>query len=277
MTIQEIIRLALNEDIGVGDHTSLATIPQGKKAKARLLAKEQGVICGIGYARDIFREFDPEITFRPLLSDGSKINPGDVVFTVEGNAISLLSCERLVLNILQRLSGIATHTHNLCKLIDGYPARLLDTRKTTPLLREMEKYAVKTGGGENHRFGLYDMIMIKDNHVDYAGGIRPAIRNTRRYLNENNLHLRIEIEVRNFAELEEVLSEGGVDRIMLDNFSPQDLEKAVVRIGKQYETEASGGITARNLRDYAATGVDYISVGALTHQIKSIDLSLKAF
>lgn len=277
MTIQEIIRLALHEDIGGGDHTSLATIPPGKKAKARLLAKEQGIICGTNYARDIFREYDPGIVFNPILGEGAYINPGDVVFTVEGSAVSLLSCERLVLNILQRLSGIATHTRTLCRLIEGYPAKLLDTRKTTPLLREMEKYAVKTGGGENHRFGLYDMIMIKDNHVDYSGGIRPAIRNTQRYLNEKNLNLRIEIEVRNFAELEEVLSEGGVDRIMLDNFSPEHLKKALDRIGRQYETEASGGITAQTLREYAATGVDFISVGALTHQIKSLDLSLKAF
>lgn len=277
MNIDEIIEQALKEDLGEGDHTSLATIPEGKFSQARLLVKEDGVLCGMEIARRVFHRLDPQVKFIPLLSDGQKIHPGDTAFIVRGNPVSILSGERLALNFMQRLSGIATQTRRMVDAIEGFNVKLLDTRKTTPLLRELEKYAVKTGGGHNHRFGLFDMIMIKDNHVDFAGGISQAIRAVHRYLEARQLDLKIEIEVRNFDELEQVLAEGGVHRIMLDNFVPPDLRRAVDRIGGRYETEASGGITLANIRQYAATGVDYISVGALTHQIRSLDLSLKAF
>ncbi|MGC8865731.1 MAG: carboxylating nicotinate-nucleotide diphosphorylase [Bacteroidales bacterium] len=277
MTIDEIIELALREDLGNGDHTSLATIPEGAFSQARLLVKEAGVLCGMELAQHIFHRLDPHLEFIPLLSDGQKIKPGDVAFIVRGNPINILSGERLALNFMQRLSGIATQTRRLVDAVEGFHAKLLDTRKTTPLLRELEKYAVRVGGGHNHRFGLFDMILIKDNHVDFAGGISQAIRAVHRYLAVKNLDLKIEIEVRNFDELGQVLAEGGVHRIMLDNFSPGDLRLAIERIDGRYETEASGGITLANIREYAATGVDYISVGALTHQIHSLDLSLKAF
>lgn len=277
MTIDEIIELALREDLGDGDHTSLATVPKGSRSRARLLVKQAGVLCGVDIARRIFHRLDPSLEFTPLLQDGQLIQPGDVAFTLIGNPVSILSGERLALNFMQRLSGIATQTRRIVDAIEGYSVKLLDTRKTTPLLRELEKYAVRTGGGHNHRFGLFDMILIKDNHVDFAGGIAQAIRAVHNYLSEKKLNLKIEIEVRNFQELEAVLAEGGVHRIMLDNFSPSDLQKAVERIGHLYETEASGGITLQNIRDFAATGVDFISVGALTHQIQSLDLSLKAY
>ncbi len=277
MNIDEIIELALKEDLGDGDHTSLATIPAGAFSQARLLVKEEGVLCGIDIARRVFHRLDPQLEFIPLLTDGHKIQTGDIAFIIRGNPVSILSGERLALNFMQRLSGIATQTRRIVDAIEGYNVKLLDTRKTTPLLRELEKYAVRTGGGHNHRFGLFDMILIKDNHVDFAGGISQAIRAVHRYLEARNLDLKIEIEVRNFDELEQVLAEGSVHRIMLDNFAPADLRRAIDRIGGRYETEASGGITLANIRDYAATGVDYISVGALTHQIRSLDLSLKAF
>lgn len=277
MTIDEIIELALREDLGDGDHTSLATVPKGSRSRARLLVKQAGVLCGVDIARRIFHRLDPSLEFTPLLQDGQLIQPGDVAFTLIGNPVSILSGERLALNFMQRLSGIATQTRRIVDAIEGYSVKLLDTRKTTPLLRELEKYAVRTGGGHNHRFGLFDMILIKDNHVDFAGGIAQAIRAVHNYLSEKKLNLKIEIEVRNFQELEAVLAEGGVHRIMLDNFSPSDLQKAVERIDHLYETEASGGITLQNIRDFAATGVDFISVGALTHQIQSLDLSLKAY
>ena len=228
-------------------------------------------------AKKVFYLVDPKITFNQLLNDGDAVNPGDIAFTVEGNVISLLSSERLALNFMQRMSGIATTTNKMVKLLDGLNTKLLDTRKTTPNLRMLEKMAVKLGGGENHRFGLYDMIMIKDNHVDFAGGIVNAISKANNYLKEKNKHLKIEIEVRNFEELEQVLDYGLIHRIMLDNFTTDNLRKAVELIGGRYETEASGGITIDTLRQYAETGVDYISVGALTHHIKSLDLSLKAF
>lgn len=234
-------------------------------------------MCGVDIARRIFNRIDPSLEFTALLSDGQRIHPGDVAFTLRGNPVSILSGERLALNFMQRLSGIATQTRRIVDAIEGYPVKLLDTRKTTPLLRELEKYAVKIGGGHNHRFGLFDMILIKDNHVDFAGGIVKAIRAVQRYLAEKKLDLKIEIEVRNFQELEEVLAEGGVHRIMLDNFNPALLRQAIELIAHRYETEASGGITLDNIREYAATGVDYISVGALTHQIQSLDLSLKAY
>ncbi len=277
MTIDEIIEQALLEDLGDGDHTSLATVPKGSLSRARLLVKQSGTLCGVDIARRIFQRLDPGLEFTALLQDGQPIRPGDVAFTLSGNPVSILSGERLALNFMQRLSGIATQTRRIVDAIDGYPVKLLDTRKTTPLLRELEKYAVKTGGGHNHRFGLFDMILIKDNHVDFAGGIVQAIRAVHKYLNEKKLDLKIEIEVRNFTELEAVLSEGGIHRIMLDNFTPPDLRKAVEKINHRYETEASGGITLDNIRDYASTGVDFISVGALTHQIHSLDLSLKAY
>ncbi|MDK2909307.1 MAG: hypothetical protein PWR20_874 [Bacteroidales bacterium] len=277
MTIDEIIDQALREDLGDGDHTSMATVPEGSVSKARLLVKQSGVLCGVDIARRIFDRIDPSLEFNALLSDGQRIHPGDVAFTLRGNPVSILSGERLALNFMQRLSGIATQTRRIVDAIEGYPVKLLDTRKTTPLLRELEKYAVKIGGGHNHRFGLFDMILIKDNHVDFAGGIVQAIRAVQRYLAEKKLDLKIEIEVRNFQELEEVLAEGGVHRIMLDNFNPALLRQAIELIAHRYETEASGGITLDNIREYASTGVDYISVGALTHQIQSLDLSLKAY
>lgn len=277
MTIDEIISLTLIEDIGDGDHTSLSTIPASATGRARLLVKEEGILSGVEIARKVFATVDRSIVFNPVLSDGNKVKPGDIAFTVEGPSISLLSAERTVLNFMQRMSGIATATNKLVKLLDGLNTCLLDTRKTTPLMRPFEKMAVKTGSGSNHRFGLYDMILIKDNHVDFAGGIEKAITAANNYLSRLKKNLKIEIEVRNFVELNEVLETGRVHRIMLDNFTPEQLKKAVQLINGRYETEASGGITEATLRDYALTGVDFISVGALTHHIKSLDLSLKAF
>ncbi len=278
MTIEEIIRKALVEDLGGGDHTSLATIPVGATGRSRLLIKQEGILAGIDVAREVFRQVDPRLAFEKLLDDGAAIRPGDVAFYLSGPGISMLSAERLALNFMQRMSGIATATHNLVKLIEGTRAKILDTRKTTPLLRELEKMAVRAGGGFNHRMGLYDMIMIKDNHVDFAGGISQAIEAVHQYMSQlkNGNDLKIEIEVRNFRELDEVLQKGGIDRIMLDNFTVEDLARAVSIIGGKYETEASGGITAATIRSYAETGVDFISVGALTHHINSLDMSLKA-
>ncbi|MBM3436389.1 MAG: carboxylating nicotinate-nucleotide diphosphorylase [Bacteroidetes bacterium] len=276
MNIDEIIHHALREDIGDGDHTSIATIPAGVTGKAQLVAKEDGILAGVYIAEKVFRKVDPEIDFIILIPDGSQIRRKEIVFRVEGNPVSILTAERLALNFLQRMSGIATFTYKLNNQLQGLKCRLLDTRKTTPLLRELEKYAVSMGGGQNHRMGLYDMVMIKDNHIDFAGGIKKAIDAVHRYLENSGKKLKIEIEVRNFIELQEVLNEGGVNRVMLDNFSPSDLAVAVKMIGGKFETEASGGINADNLRSFAETGVDYISVGALTHQIKSLDLSLVA-
>lgn len=276
MTIDAIIANAIAEDLGSGDHTSLATAPADAAGKAQLRIKEPGVICGIEIAGKVFNAIDPSLVFTPLLADGQRINKGDVAFEVAGKSISILSGERLALNFLQRLSGIATATRLMVDQLDGLHTKLLDTRKTTPNLRELEKMAVRAGGGHNHRMGLYDMIMIKDNHVDFAGGIRQAIEAVHRYLAEKSLTLNIEIEVRNQDELDEVLEHGGVDRIMLDNFTPDDLKTAVETIAGRYETEASGKITLENIRQYALTGVDFISSGALTHHIKSLDMSLKA-
>ena len=277
MTIEEIIDKALAEDIGIGDHTSLSTIPKGATGKAQLLVKEDGILSGMEVAEQIFRKTDKQIAFFPLLKDGDKIHKGDIAFTVEGSSASILMAERLVLNFMQRMSGIASSTALYVNELTGLKAKVLDTRKTTPLLRELEKMAVRHGGGHNHRFGLYDMIMIKDNHVDFAGGIAKAVDAANDYLKNNQLNLQIEIEVRNFDELQQVLDKGGVNRIMLDNFKPEDLKKAVEIINRRYETEASGGITLYSIRAYAETGVDFISVGALTHHIKSLDLSLKAY
>lgn len=277
MTIEEIIDKALEEDIGIGDHTSLSTIPKGATGKAHLLVKEDGILSGMEIAEQIFRKTDKQIVFNPRMNDGDKIHRGDVAFTVEGPSASILMAERLVLNFMQRMSGIATSTALYVNELSGLKAKVLDTRKTTPLLRELEKMAVRHGGGHNHRFGLYDMIMIKDNHVDFAGGISNAIDAANDYLKNNLLNLQIEIEVRSFDELQQVLDKGGVNRIMLDNFKPEDLKKTVEIISGRFETEASGGITLNTIRAYAETGVDFISVGALTHHIKSLDLSLKAF
>jgi nicotinate-nucleotide pyrophosphorylase (carboxylating) len=276
MKIDEIVSLALREDLGDGDHTSQSTIPAEAMGRAELLIKEDGVIAGINVAKEVFRQVDPELKFVGLIDDGQNVRRGDIAFTVSGRSISILSAERLALNFLQRMSGIATATRRMTNLLKGTNARLLDTRKTTPNLRMLEKYAVKAGGGHNHRFGLYDMILIKDNHVDFAGGIRQALDATKKYLSENALDLKIEIEVRDFNELNQVLDIGGVDRIMLDNFTVDGLRTAINIIDGRIETEASGGITIDTIRQYAETGVDFISVGALTHHIKSLDMSLKA-
>ncbi len=276
MTIDKIIELALAEDLGDGDHTSLATIPADTKGEAVLVAKEHGILAGVSVAEKVFKKLDAKVKFDFLKVDGQFIQPGDVVFTVSGNARSLLSAERTALNFIQRMSGIATFTNKVVQKLNGLNTKVLDTRKTTPCNRIIEKLAVKTGGGYNHRFGLFDMIMIKDNHIDFSGSIQNAIRAAKSYLADSSKDLKIEIEVRNFNELDEVLLEGGVDRIMLDNFKPVDLRLAVQVINGRYETEASGGINLDNIREYAETGVGFISVGALTHQIKSLDLSLTA-
>ena len=276
MNLDDIIIKALDEDIGDGDHTTRSTIPLSAYGKALLLIKEEGILCGLHVAEKIFAHVDQDLIMKTILHDGDSVARGDIAFEVSGRISSILQCERLVLNFMQRLSGIATATARMVKLIEGFDARILDTRKTTPLLRELEKYAVRKGGGLNHRIGLYDMILIKDNHVDYSGGIVKAIDSVQFYLKENGKELKTEIEVRNFSELQQVVDHGGVDRIMLDNLSPPDLKKAVKLINGRFETEASGGINESNIRDYAATGVDFISVGALTHHIESLDMSLKA-
>ena len=276
MQIDELIREAIREDLGDGDHSSLATIPAGAEGRAELHIKGDGILAGMDIARKVFLEIDPETRFTAFIQDGDQVRKGDIAFEVSGEVRSLLSAERLSLNFMQRMSGIATFTRRIVDAVEGTGAKVLDTRKTTPLMRELEKMAVRAGGGHNHRMGLYDMIMIKDNHVDFAGGIEKAIRMTREYLASTGRNLKIEIEVRNFEELKTVMENGGVDRVMLDNFTPPDLARAVKIIGKRFETEASGGISLDNIRTYAETGVDFISVGALTHQIKSLDMSLKA-
>ncbi|MEI6851505.1 MAG: carboxylating nicotinate-nucleotide diphosphorylase [Bacteroidota bacterium] len=275
-TIEQLIEQALREDIGDGDHTSQATIPSSASGKMKLLVKENGIIAGVDIARLVFHKVDPHITMEPFMKDGSAVKKGDIVFYVTGPCKSMLIAERTVLNFMQRMSGIATATKSYVKIIEGTNARLLDTRKTTPNMRVFEKMAVVMGGGVNHRMGLYDMVMIKDNHVDFAGGIEKAIDAEKVYLAKIGKKLKIEIEVRNFVELAEVMRVGQVDRIMLDNFTPADLKRAVEVINGRFETEASGGITLETIREYAETGVDFISVGAITHQIKSLDLSLKA-
>lgn len=271
-----IINRAYSEDIGNGDHSSIACIPELATGTARLLVKQSGIIAGVDVAREVFRFFDTDIGFTKYISDGQAVNTGDVVFVAEGSSRMLLSAERTVLNFMQRMSGIATETNKYVLKVAPFGVKILDTRKTTPGLRLIEKEAVRIGGGTNHRIGLYDMIMIKDNHVDFSGGIESAIDRVNIYLQEKNLNLKIVIEVRNFSELDKVLKHGGIHRIMLDNFSASDTLKAVSIINKQFEIESSGGITLDNIEDYAACRVDYISVGALTHHIKSLDLSLKA-
>lgn len=276
MDLTDFIALSLQEDIGSGDHSSLACIPPEEMSASRLLVKENGTIAGIRVAREVFRQVDHHLELEIHINDGDQVKKGDIAFVVHGKAISILAAERLVLNLMQRMSGIATYTHHLVSMIRHTKARLLDTRKTTPLLRSLEKEAVRLGGGTNHRFGLYDMIMLKDNHIDFAGGIPAAIERTRAYLSAHTLDLKIEIETRNLDEVQQVLSTGQVDRIMLDNFTPALIREALVLINGQYETEASGGITESNIVEYAETGIDFISVGALTHSVKSLDLSLKA-
>jgi len=274
--IDYLIELSLREDIGDGDHTSLACIPLNTKGKARLLIKEDAILAGIEMAQKIYTRFDNSLKIKIFFNDGDKVKKGDIAYTVEGNIHSILSTERLVLNFMQRMSGIATHTHKLVSLMEGLKTKILDTRKTTPCLREIEKWAVRIGGGTNHRKGLYDMIMIKDNHIDYCGGIKNAIEATHEYFNETGKLLPIVIEARSINDVHEVLQIGKVQRIMLDNFDINSLKEAVILINNAFETEASGGITEKNIRAIAETGVDYISIGALTHQINSTDMSLKA-
>jgi nicotinate-nucleotide pyrophosphorylase (carboxylating) len=273
--IHDFISQALAEDVGEGDHSSLGAVPADKIGKARLLVKDDGIIAGLEMTEKIFHAVNPLLNITFFKRDGDAIKNGEIAFIVEGSAQSILSAERLVLNCMQRMSGIATYTRQLCQLIEGTPAQLMDTRKTTPNFRLMEKWAVAIGGGRNHRFALYDMVMLKDNHVDMAGGIHAAIENTRKYLSEKNKVLKIEVETRTLEEVKEVLRVGNIDVIMLDNMTVKDMKKAVQLIGGRYKTEASGGITEATLREVAECGVDYISVGALTHSVKSLDLSLK--
>ena len=271
-----IIQQAIKEDIGDGDHTSLACIPPEATGSAQLLIKQEGILAGVEVAKKVFKTIDNQLNIEIFIHDGQKVKKGDIAFIVSGKALSILQAERLVLNFMQRMSGIATYTNKFVEKIKDTKAKILDTRKTTPCNRIIEKMAVKIGGGENHRFGLYDMIMIKDNHIDFAGGIKNAITRVQNYLQQTGKNLKIEIEVRDFNELEQVLQIGGIHRIMLDNFSVEDTKKAVKLINGRFEVESSGGITLETVRDYALTGVDYISVGSLTHQIKSLDMSLKA-
>ena len=275
--LRSFIINALAEDTGDGDHSSLASVPATSTGRARLIIKENGIISGLRVAREVFSITDPSLLVEILLSDGDRVQYGDIALTVAGKAQSILRAERLVLNILQRMSGIATSTALYTEKIRDTHSKITDTRKTTPGMRALEKEAVRTGGGVNHRMGLYDMIMLKDNHIDYAGGIASAIRGTKEYLREKRLDLRIEVEARNLKEVREILEAGDVDRIMLDNFSTADTKEAVALIAGRTETESSGGITLENVRDYALCGVDYISIGALTHHIKSLDMSLKAY
>lgn len=272
--LDELISMALREDVGDGDHSTLACIPSTASGKAKMVAKKEGVLCGVEVGTRVFLMVDDSLKVTCLKHDGDTLRVGDIVMTVEGHSGSILTAERTALNFMQRLSGIATETRQMVRMLDGLHTRLLDTRKTTPNMRLLEKYAVKCGGGTNHRIGLYDMVMLKDNHIDFAGGIAQAIDRTHAYLQQKGKNLKIEIEVRNLHELDQVLQHGGVNRIMLDNFDVDTLREAVRRIDGRYETEASGGITAETLRNYAETGVDFISVGALTHHIKSLDLSL---
>ena len=274
--IDEIIQNALREDIGDGDHSTLSCVPENATGVAKLLVKGEGVMAGIELAKRIFEMYDPSLEVTTFINDGDQIKYGDIAFEVKGSSRSILSTERLVLNFMQRMSGIATQTSKIVQLIEGTDVKLLDTRKTTPGVRYMEKWAVRIGGGHNHRFALYDMIMLKDNHVDYAGGVKPAIERANAYLKETGRDLKIEIEVRNETELAEAIEVGNVDRIMLDNFTPERIVAALKMIPDHFEVEASGGITIDTIRSFAETGVDFISVGALTHSFESLDMSLKA-
>ena len=274
--IDELLDLAFAEDIGDGDHTTLCCIPADEMGKQHLLVKEEGILAGVEIAKKVFHKFDPELKMTVFINDGAHVKPGDVAFVVEGRVRSLLQTERLMLNIMQRMSGVATQTAVYVKRLEGLRTKVLDTRKTTPGMRVLDKMAVKIGGGENHRMGLFDMILLKDNHIDFAGGIRPAIEGVRRYLAAKGKTIPIECEVRTLEDIDEVFAAGGVDRIMFDNFTPEMTRRAVEKVAGRCETESSGGITLDTMRDYAECGVDFISVGALTHQIKSLDMSLKA-
>lgn len=274
--IDKLIELAFAEDIGDGDHTTLCSIPATETGESRLLIKEEGILAGVEIAKEVLQKFDPTLKVEVFIEDGAHVKPGDVAFVVSGKVQSILQTERLMLNIMQRMSGIATTTNRYVKLLEGTNTKVLDTRKTTPGMRMLEKQAVKIGGGENHRIGLFDMILLKDNHVDFAGGIENAIVRARQYLKDTGRELKIEIEVRNFEELDEALRVGGIDRIMLDNFTVNDTRRAVEIVDGRVEIESSGGITIDTIRDYAVAGVDYISVGALTHSVESLDMSLKA-
>ncbi|HOW08200.1 MAG TPA: carboxylating nicotinate-nucleotide diphosphorylase [Bacteroidales bacterium] len=275
--LENFIRRALEEDIGDGDHSSLACIPEESTGRARLIIKEKGILSGCRVAGEVFRIVDDKLVFSQFINDGNEISPGDIAFHIEGKKQSILKSERLVLNIMQRMSGIATSTRQYAERIKGFRTKVLDTRKTTPGMRFLEKEAVRQGGGMNHRMGLYDMIMLKDNHIDYAGGIENAIMKTMDYLKRTGKDLRVEIEARNIDDVRRIIAAGNVDRIMLDNFSINDTREAVKIIDGRFETESSGNITLENIREYAECGVDFISCGALTHQIKSLDMSLKAF
>lgn len=274
--VDDLIELCIREDIGDGDHTSLACIPADEHGRMRLLCKQEGVIAGIEIAQIVLRRLDPEMHFEQILRDGDRVRPGDVAFYVSGRLRSLLQAERILLNIMQRMSGVATQTAVYVKRLEGLHTRVLDTRKTTPGMRVLDKMAVKIGGGENHRMGLFDMILLKDNHIDFAGGIEKAIRRVRDYLAERGKQLPIECEVRSLEDIDKVFAAGGVDRIMFDNFTPEMTRRAVEKVAGRCETESSGGITLDTIREYAECGVDFISVGALTHQIRSLDMSLKA-
>ena len=274
--VDRLIDLSFAEDIGDGDHTTLCCIPEDAMGKSKLLIKEDGILAGVEIAKEVFHRFDPTMQVEVFMGDGAKVKKGDVAMIVTGKVRSLLQTERLMLNIMQRMSGIATMTSKYVERLEGTHTRVLDTRKTTPGMRMLEKQAVKIGGGCNHRIGLFDMILLKDNHVDFSGGIANAINRCREYFKEKGLDLKIEIEVRNFEELKQAMDCGGIDRIMLDNFSVEDTKKAVEIVGGKYETESSGGITFDTLRDYAECGVDFISVGALTHSVKGLDMSFKA-
>ena len=275
--IDDLLNLAFAEDIGDGDHTTLCCIPEEEMGKQHLLIKEEGIIAGVDIALKVFKKFDPTLKVEVFIHDGEKVKPGDIAFVVEGKVRSLLQTERLMLNIMQRMSGIATMTAKYAAELEGLKTKVLDTRKTTPGLRMLEKEAVKIGGGCNHRISLFDMILLKDNHVDFAGGIKAAITKAKQYIKDNHKEgMKIEIEVRNFEELNEAIETGGIDRIMLDNFTPADTKKAVEIIAGRYETESSGGITFKTLREYGECGVDFISVGALTHSVKGLDMSFKA-
>ena len=272
----DLIELAVREDIGDGDHSSLACIPPDERGRMKLLVKQEGVLAGVEVAEMVLRRLDPDVAFDKRIEDGAHVRPGDVAFYVEGRVVSLLQAERILLNIMQRMSGVATQTAVYVARLEGLHTKVLDTRKTTPGMRVLDKMAVKLGGGENHRMGLFDMILLKDNHIDFAGGIRPAIEGVRRYLAAKGKTIPIECEVRTLEDIDEVFAAGGVDRIMFDNFTPEMTRRAVEKVAGRCETESSGGITLDTMRDYAECGVDFISVGALTHQIKSLDMSLKA-
>lgn len=274
--VEQLIELAISEDIGDGDHSSLSSIPVSERGRMKLLVKEDGILAGVEVAQMVFRRLDPTIQMEILITDGTPIKKGDIAFYVEGQLITLLQSERVILNIMQRMSGVATQTARYVRELDGLKTKVLDTRKTTPGMRVLDKMAVKIGGGENHRIGLFDMIILKDNHIDFAGGITAALTGAKKYLKERNKNIKIEVEVRSLKDIEEVFAAGGADRIMLDNFTPEMTREAVALIDGRIETESSGGITIENLRQYGECGVDFVSVGALTHQIKSLDLSLKA-